>query len=392
MKIKTVPEDFVVDEILCDIPLLQQGPYALCLFKKKNANTFEELQKIARQSRIPFESIAYGGRKDRTAVTSQYITIHGYHPGEALHTAHSSITFLGYIDRPMGPDLIEENSFGIVSRDLSDEETRRAMAVLTEVRQFGCVNYFDDQRFGSYDPVQGFIAEKIVRKHYNGALKIYCTRRTAEDNRAQTQRKQELFQQWGDWRACRRQAQSGFERIAFEILMKRPKAFIEVLQKIPAEEMSLFFSAYQAYLWNEAARRMVARFANKDIAVVPGPVQDYLFYRHLDPKDYAYLRQVKMPLISGKLVIPDQGVKILYAGLLKEWELTASLFNLKKIRQAYFKGTERMFVLFPEDVNVISDADDMHAGKRKLTLYCTLPRGSYGTMIIKRLFAEIENK
>ncbi|MEK6636046.1 MAG: tRNA pseudouridine(13) synthase TruD, partial [Planctomycetota bacterium] len=62
------------------------------------------------------------------------------------------------------------------------------------------------------------------------------------------------------------------------------------------------------------------------------------------------------------------------------------MFNIRKIRQAFFKGIERKAVVIPEELSVDYSDDEIYTGREKLVLRFFLPRGSYGTMLIKRLF------
>ena len=63
------------------------------------------------------------------------------------------------------------------------------------------------------------------------------------------------------------------------------------------------------------------------------------------------------------------------------------MFNITKIRQAYFKTTQRSAVVVPKNTRTQTSDDDMYKSRQMLTLNFTLPRGSYATMLIKRIFS-----
>jgi tRNA pseudouridine13 synthase len=63
------------------------------------------------------------------------------------------------------------------------------------------------------------------------------------------------------------------------------------------------------------------------------------------------------------------------------------MFNIRKIRQAFFTGVERKTVVIPESLSIEHSDDEIYIGKKKLVLKFILPRGSFGTMFIKRLFS-----
>lgn len=286
----------------------------------------------------------------------------------------------------MGPDLIEGNEFKVIVRALTLEEVQRATGEIEIVREYGYPNYFDDQRFGSYSKAQGFIAEKILKRHYNGAVKIYLTAIYPEDKKEEKDRKRFFFENWGNWDECLKKAKTAFEKKAFRILSKRQeKPFLRIIQTIPKEELSLFFSAFQAYIWNKVAERIVMIYGD-ELLRYRGNYWDYIFYRK--PQEFHYLKELLMPTASHKAEMPDELAEEIYNNILKEMELKPSMFNLKKIRTAFFTSTERPLVVIPDLRDWSIQDDELYKGKKALYLHFDLPRGSYGTMFIKRLFAD----
>ena len=159
LKIKSSPDDFQVEEI-ATLALEKRGSFAVYRLEKRGWNTVDALFEIARQLKVPFENFSYGGKKDRHAVTSQWVTFKGQKISEIAGKAFT-LTFCGFSDRPMGPDLIDGNRFQIAVRALTAGQVESAAAEICRVKEFGYPNYFDDQRFGSFDPVQGFIGENF---------------------------------------------------------------------------------------------------------------------------------------------------------------------------------------------------------------------------------------
>lgn len=393
MKIKVRPEDFVVEEV-ADVPVSTTGPYGVYLLSKRGWNTVDALKRLSRGAGVPFSAFSYGGKKDRHAVTTQHVTIKGcgfLRRGDPTSAAAGySLSFVGCSDRPMGPDRVRGNRFEIIVRSIEDRELHRAREVVPHVLTSGYPNYFDDQRFGSYDPRQGFIAEKIIREHFNGALKIYLTHVHPEDKAAEKDRKRFFFEHWGRWKLCRKKAATGLEETVFGYLAIEPKGFVPLLQRIPREEMSLFFSAYQSFLWNEVLRRVLAETLGGNLSLSRGVAGDYLFYRDLQGLPGEYLTSLSIPTPAAVMKMPDDRVRRLYSSLLEERHVTSSMFNVRSVRQAFFKSAERKAVVAPADFSAETGDDELYPGRRKLTLRFFLPRGSYATMLIKRLFSRQE--
>ncbi len=468
-KVKVKPEDFVVEEA-AGLPFQTDGNFCVYLLTKRGWNTVDVLKRLSKRFSIPYEDLSYGGKKDKYAFTTQYITIARRHADKVvlatppsfkgkgsarvpkgadsqgvpvlpapengnLGDENYSLDFVGYMDRPMGPDLLLGNGFQITVRNLADGELRQALREIERVRLDGYPNYFDDQRFGSFDSRQGFIAEKILKKHYNGALKLYFSGIHPEDSKEEKEHRKFFFENWGNWKECLKGASGKFEREAFRYLDKHPSGFVPILQRISHEKMVLFFSAFQSHLWNELLRKIVLAVIGNDTAYqrfkssggemspavqhntappgehgeesdlalekgwhgqtclsVPGLktskgiAGDYLFYMQIGSEEKAYLSNLVIPMPASNIKMPDAFTKTIYSEVLRGNGVKSAQFNIRKLRQAFFKGIERRAVVTPEDLLVESEKDEVYQGKKKLILRFALPRGCYGTMFIKRLF------
>jgi tRNA pseudouridine13 synthase len=388
MKIKARAEDFVVDEIL-DVPIEKRGAYGLYRLEKRHENTVSVLHEISKELRLPFSAFSFGGRKDKHAITRQHVTIKETRAFPRLQKKNYSLEFLGFLRKPMAPQFIKGNHFDVVVRDLGNDETQRADEGITQIKKYGFPNYFDDQRFGSLDPLYGFIAEKILKKHFNGALKIYLTRLSSEDRKEEKDRKKFFFENWGFWPACLEKATTPFEKMAFSHLNKVPKGFVPVLQKIPHEDLSLFYSTFQAYLWNTALEEMIRSKIKNSLSIHHGLAGDYLFYHSLDQGVDSFFKKLTIPTAASNIKWHDEETKKIYLQILQRHQLKLPMFNITKIRQAFFKTIERNAVVIPRPIRFEILNDDAYEGRQKLVLNFTLPRGSYATMLIKRIFSKL---
>lgn len=386
MKIKARPEDFVVEEII-DVPIEKKGKFSLYRLKKRGENTRELLHKLSKKLDIAFSSISYGARKDRHALTSQYISINENKNPINLKEENFSLQFIGFLNKPMSPGFIKGNRFILTVRSLSDKELEAAQEQIRITQKFGFPNYFDDQRLGSFDANGGFLAEKIIKGHFNGALKIYLTRKSSQDKKNDIERKDFFFENWGNWQLCLEKAQTQFEKGAFTHLVKKPKDFISVVQKISHDDLSLFFSSFQAYLWNEVLRRIMKTQISSGFHTYKGIIGDYFFYTALNERELEYLQNLSIPLPAANIKKIDAGAAKIYNEVLTERDLRPALFNVKKVRQAHFKPIERKAIVFAEDLSFKSSIDKLYKGKKQLELNFFLPRGSFGTMFIKRVFS-----
>jgi len=370
------------------LPLADKGAWGMYLLRKRGWNTVELLRRLSDRLHIPFARFSYGGRKDRHALTFQHIGIEAPRQPE-IEEKNYCLQFIGFMGRPMGPDLIQANSFKITVRGLKEEQAQSALALMPQVQKQGYPNYFDDQRFGSFDPRQGFFAEKLLKGHFSGALKIHLTAGRPEEKSDDRQRKKYFRQHWKDWGSCLGLARTAFEKKAFAFLAQGAGNPLAMLKMLDKEEMAVYFSAYQSYIWNEVLKRIIRSLGCPSLHSCPGAAGEYLFYDSLPEKQYRYLRSLRLATCAAKAKMPDASCSASYAAVLEENGISPAMFNKIKLRQTFFKSFERPALVFPEGLACALDADEVYRGKKKISLAFALPAGSFGTMLVKRLFCDI---
>lgn len=379
--IKARPEDFVVEERAA-LPLGGAGEFRVYRLTKSGWNTLDLVRLLARTCGVSPAAIAYGGKKDRHGVTSQFLTIRDARDF-SREERNFRLEFKGFMDRPMGPDLIQANAFRIVLRDLAGSGP--IARALEDVRRFGVPNFFDDQRFRSYDPERGFFAEKVLRRHYNGALQIYLTSTTPETDASERQRKRDLFGKWRDWPACLEIASGRGEKAILGYLAAHPKDFARALHKLPQEEVSMRYSSFQSHLWNELLRRLI-RDIVPELTAVAGAEGAYLFWRMLDGPAESALKDLSLPTAAAHMVFPDDRTQALFESILADGGLRRPDFRTHALRKVYFKSFLRQAVIHPENIEAGDEGpDELYPGRRRVTLSFVLPRGAYATMVVKRL-------
>ncbi|WP_273378270.1 tRNA pseudouridine(13) synthase TruD [Symbiobacterium thermophilum] len=380
MRLKTTPEDFVVREAV-DLHIRQKpARYRVYLLEKKGWNTADAVAAIARARRLPPGRIQYGGKKDRHAHTFQYVTID--HPADhSLSTPHYRLKAVGYATEPMAPGRVLANHFEVTVRELRPEEAARLVDGVRRVAAAGFPNYFDDQRFGSFDPRRGFIAEQMAQGRWEQALQIALTHvYPGEKSRAKA-RKRRLLEAWGDWATCLDLAETAFERRCFALLAEQPGGFRAALATARREEQEMWLSAWQAFLWNEVLRRLVAAAAGGDeppaeAAGVAGP------YRFARPTPE--LQQMVIPLPGRGMRFSDPRAGLILEDVLRERRLRPAQLEAELLPGLWLRSSPREAWVMPRSVRVDPpQPDERYPGFERVSLRFTLPRGAYATMLIK---------
>lgn len=342
MKLKQRPEDFRVREILAAAPA-GRGPFAIYRLRKAHIGTLEAIGAISRALNVPRRAIGVGGLKDTHADAEQFVSIRGG-PARGLEDRGFTLEFAGRDDRPMAPARIAGNEFEITVRDLEPAEAERFRRELGEIAAHGIPNYFDAQRFGSV--VDGeFVGEKLVAGDFEGAMKLALGPRVRA--------------RWARWDELMRDLPRSPERSLVNFLRDHPTDFAGAFDRIEKRLRFLYLSAYQSHLWNaslsDTLRRIISADRLFERKIGPGRFE---FYRTLEPGERGALG--RLPLSRPKL---------------------------KKIRRAWFGKGERDAIVVPRSLSAVRDeADALNAGRRAVTISCGMPRGTYATLIVRRVF------
>ncbi len=383
MKIKVRPEDFVVKEIL-RVTGEKKGNYVLALIKKRNTNTIDVLKDISRRLGVKFEDVSYCGMKDRYSLSFQYISI----PKEyfkPIRAKNYELDIVGYVDRPLSREDLLANEFEITVRDVSlpDDIIEKR---LDEVKRWGFVNYYDEQRFGSARHGKGFVVAELMRGNFEKALKLYIAEYSKYDDKRIKRWKRLVKEKWRKWDESLIEGSGIYRRIVEFLIARNPSknTFKKAFSFVDDKERAILISAYQSYIWNRVAVEVVrSNFSGDSIIEVPQLYGTILFYRTMEGKDY--LMNLEIPAISPKMRL-DTNLKTIVDNVLRT-EGIEGIENFKlPIPGWLFRSYKRKFIVFPEELRYVRDLDEINPGKKKWLLKFRLPSGSFATILLKRIF------
>ncbi len=147
---KAEPADFVVNEVL-DWDFARQGEHIFLQIEKTGCNTAWVAKQLARFYGVPPRDIGYSGLKDRHAVTTQYFSVRlpGVKPDSYELPEHDEYRVVSHVlhDRKLKRGNHKYNDFTIRLKNVEGDEERIEKR-LTYIRENGCPNFFDSQRFG----------------------------------------------------------------------------------------------------------------------------------------------------------------------------------------------------------------------------------------------------
>lgn len=385
MKLKRIAEDFEVREL----PLVRggdRGRFVLYELSKRGLGTLEAIELICRRWDIAGRRVSYGGLKDRHAVTVQYLTIVDG-PERELREASFSLVPLGRVEQPYGPAHFRGNRFIVVLRDMSKEAITRALRAVDQLPRDGLPNYFDDQRFGSVGFSGGFIAKAWLAGDHEQALRLAIAEPNPSDRPGTKVEKAILTEFWGNWPAAKARLDRSHARSLVTYLCDHPTDYRGAFARVRRELRSLYFSAYQSYLWNLILGKAIENLTRPEQRVpIEFKVASLPIHRGLDEAQAAKLRECRLPLPASRTPLPAEGLereaalKVVAAEGLA-WED----IRVKHLKDVFFSKGTRPALFFPENLTTETADDHLHPGKKKLTLGFDLPKGAYATLVVKRV-------
>lgn len=385
MKVKQQPDDFRVEELTGVTPGAR-GPFAFYRLEKRNWTTPDALAAIRRRWEIAPHRLNYGGLKDRHADTVQYLTIH-HGPRRGL--THNTVTlhYLGQVPAPYSSRDIRANRFRIALRDLAANAAEHAAAESATVARDGVPNYFDDQRFGSVSEGSEFVAKLMVLGRFEEALRVALTAPYEFDPPEEKGIKQTLLDCWGHWPECKDRLPRSHARSLVDYLVHHPTDIRGTLSRLRPELQGMYLSAYQSHLWNRILAEVLTqavpaadlRPIQLRLGELPVPVR-------LDDARRAELLRLSIPLPAARSPFDPHAPWAAAAERVMAGEgLTWDALKIRGMRKPFFTRGDRPAFVVPLGLTATAGTDDKHAGRAKLDLEFDLPRGSYATMLVKRL-------
>ncbi len=346
-KLKTIPRDFIVEEVPSfdqnSLSHESKGKYLYLKLRKENWNTLSAVQKIAKALEIDSKDINFAGTKDKNAITSQFVSVNT--KGKPLLEKFPltlpsgiSVECLGYSTNPLSLGNLGGNKFTITIRNLEEKDS------VVLCKRF--VNYFDEQRFSIHNVS---IGRYIVKKNFAKAASL------VDDPRVKEQ------------------------------LSLDSKDSVKALQLLPRKLLMLYIHAYQSYLWNETVSRY--------LRIKFGESQRELTYSQGElvlssDSNLSNLVDVEIPLI-GALPLSDsidsEVIKIIET-LLAEEKLSRYDFIIKQFSNITPEGGMRNLVCSISQLKIgKKEVDELHDSMWKQKISFVLSKGSYATMFVKFL-------
>ncbi len=264
--------DFVVEEVLVDGSKAKiegsaksrvlgassfKQRYLLCVFVKRNWDTFIAIRNMAKQLGMSQKQISIAGIKDAKAFTAQHITIEHASMEDIAKVNIKDVKIhpIGYFRDELSPYYLLGNNFTIRIKaiKLSASNTEKTIAeTIRELAKVGGIpNFFGHQRFGTTRPITHAVGKAIVEGDFEEAAMLFLAKSSIHEHPFSRQARKELHSTRDFKQALQNfPRQLRYERLMLTRLANNPEDFVGAFKQLPFKLQSLFVQAYQSYLFN----------------------------------------------------------------------------------------------------------------------------------------------
>jgi len=342
-KIKQIPDDFIVKEIT-NTELKDKGNYTYFTLKKRNYTTERAVSAIAHYLKTDRKNIGYAGSKDKNALTEQLISIKGQIKKQDINLKDIELIYKGKGNERISLGDLKGNEFIITVRNLNKEEVKLKLTS-TQIP-----NYFDEQRF-SKNNVE--IGRSILKKDFKKAVNLILEN-YSENN-------------------------INFEKDVKEHISGLPNDFIGAIKKVPKKIRMMYVHAFQSLIFNKTVSGLIMS-ETKDYKKVNYSQGIFVFPN----KD---LNNIKIPIVGFGTEFKDDKLRNISLALLKKEGIILRDFIVRGMPELASEGNERNMFVKVEKLNIKTEDDELNKNKKKCIISFTLPKGSYATIVIKKIFS-----
>ncbi len=339
-KIKQVPEDFIVREI--SNLNTDEGQYSYFMLKKTNYTTEMAVSTIAEYLKKSRKDIGYAGAKDKNAITEQFISIKGQLKKQDLNLRDIQLKYIGRGKERINLGDLKGNEFIITVRNLDE-------CKLNIKGNLQIPNYFDEQRF-SENNVE--IGKAIIKKDFKKAVGLILNDIS--------------------------QNKTGFENHVKEHILKKPNDFVGAIKKVPKKISMMYVHAFQSMIFNETIAEII-KTTTDDCKIV-----DYSQGQLIFPKKE--MQNQKIPLIGFATEFNDKKIQEISLKLMEKHEISFRDFIIRAMPELSFEGDQRDMFITAENIKTEIKDDELNKNKTKCIISFKLPKGSYATIVIKKIF------
>jgi len=409
-KIKSFPEDFIVEEVLLDGTILEmrpfgkneipdsisgRGSYVHFTLQKRKLTTFDVANILSRFLKTPHIYISFAGLKDKQAITVQRMSIKDLSLSKIRNFHHEDIVIwdLKRERRPIFPGSLYGNRFTIIIRNIEVNNFSEDDFIIFQKTPL--YNFFGIQRFGLTRPSSHIVGRYLIKRDYFEAVRHFVGGFSPYEQEEIIEFRKNLFDNFEVTENIISKIPKAlnYEKIVLWHLLKHPEDYLGAILRLPYRLVKILVHSYQSYLFNKILSYRIRSGKSID-HVYPGefiatPEPSGFGYEEwmLVSEDNIELAQSKIESGEKIIVYPIPGYSTkMPPGFLRDTIL--KVLNDEKIKLRDFRNDKIDVLDSPGSLRPLSFKPQELKIRRfdgELLLKFILRRGSYATVFLREI-------
>lgn len=401
-KLRTIVEDFIVEEISKYPPPLENGRYTIARVTDKNWETNQLVRELSNVLHVSRKRISFAGTKDKRALKSRLMSFYKI-PVDKLSDIKIKDVKIENVyssDHAVKIGELLGNKFEIKVRDIVRDVTKKNIQSIASIieRHSGFPNFYGIQRFGITRPITHVVGKHIVNADFEEAVMSYIANPIAGEDK-DTYCLRELLQKTYDFSealACYPDNLS-FEKAILNKLVLDSEDFVNALKELPKNLLTMFIYAYQSYLFNRILSERIKRKLPLNKAVVGDIILP--FRKNVIEETPVNVRENNIEkvnlqisrgraFITGLLIGNDSEFSEGEMGeiehkIIEEEKIDPRDFIIPEIPYLSSSGSRRSLLAPIRNLEYKLEKDELNPDKLLLNLKFELLKGCYATSLLR---------
>lgn len=401
-KLRTSPEDFVVDEIFLYPKKVENGCSIIAEVSAKNWETHRLVRELSKRLRISQKRIGFAGTKDKRACSTQLMSFYNVSEDDlsSVKIKDVSIKVMYRSDKSIKIGSMLGNRFKITVRNIEKTITSEQIDTIASFleKYGGFPNFYGVQRFGIIRPITHIVGQHIIHGDFESAVMKYIANPIKGEDEEAYNLREELHLSHNFSKALQSYPDVlNFEKIMLNRLVVAPDDFAGALQELPKNLLLMFVNAYQSFLFN----KMLSERIQKNIPLNEAVVGDIVFPVRKNTIDVQHIRVTelnvekvnkqitkKKAVVTGLLVGYDSvfskgEIGEIEQKIIEQEKIDYRDFIIPKIPFLSSKGSRRPILGMLNKIDWKLQKDALQIDKKAVTLKFELKKGCYATSLLR---------
>ena len=400
-KLRTYPEDFIVQERFIHPHTREDGRFSIAEITSNNWETNLLIRELSNRLHISRKKVGFAGTKDKRACTTQLMSFYNVSKEELSQIKIKDVIIenIYMSNHPVKIGALLGNRFEITIRDISRVKSEQIQNIVSHlVENGGFPNFYGVQRFGVMRPITHVVGKHIVNGDFEKAVMSYIANPLSGEDKETYTLREHLQQTYDFSEALKSYPRSlNFEKAILNKLVVNPKDFVDALQELPKNLLTMFVYAYQSYIFNRILSERIQRKLPLNKAIVGDiirPVRKNIIDENGIITTKSNIEKINKQILKGKAFV--SGLLLGSDSRFSEGEMGEiehGIVDIEKINTQDFiipdipylssSGSRRSLLAFLKSIDWELKHDELAKNKFALTLKFDLLKGCYATSLLR---------